>query len=73
MVTAHICQPAWFAAADRYADRPGWRKRVFRAVVTRLDRLVMLMANEPDIDYVIWLSSFAGEESPEASPDSSDA
>jgi len=41
VVTAHICQPAWFAAADRYAGRPGWRKRVFRAVVTRLDRLVM--------------------------------
>lgn len=41
VVTAHIGQPAWFAAADRYAGRPGWRKRVFRAVVTRLDRLVM--------------------------------
>jgi glycosyltransferase involved in cell wall biosynthesis len=41
VVTAHICQPAWFAAADRFADRPGWRKRVFRSVVTRLDRLVM--------------------------------
>jgi UDP-glucose:(heptosyl)LPS alpha-1,3-glucosyltransferase len=41
VITAHICQPAWFAAADRYAGRPRWRKRVFRAVVTRLDRLVM--------------------------------
>jgi UDP-glucose:(heptosyl)LPS alpha-1,3-glucosyltransferase len=41
VVTAHICQPAWFAATDAYAGRPGWRKRVFRAVVTRLDRLVM--------------------------------
>lgn len=41
VVTAHICQPAWYEAADRYAGRPGWRKRVFRAVVTRLDRLVM--------------------------------
>ncbi|MDB5311170.1 MAG: hypothetical protein JWO38_5372 [Gemmataceae bacterium] len=41
VVTAHICQPAWFAATDRYAGRPGWRKRVFRAVVTRLERLVM--------------------------------
>src|SRR5262249_33202845 len=41
VVTAHICQAAWFAAADRYAGRAGWRKRLFRAVVTRLDRLVM--------------------------------
>lgn len=41
VVTAHICQPAWFAAADRYAGPGGWRKRVFRAVVTRLDRLVL--------------------------------
>jgi UDP-glucose:(heptosyl)LPS alpha-1,3-glucosyltransferase len=41
VVTAHICQAAWFEAADRYAGRAGWRKRLFRAVVTRLDRLVM--------------------------------
>jgi len=41
VITAHICQPAWFEAADRYAGRPGWRKRVFRELVTRLDRLVM--------------------------------
>jgi UDP-glucose:(heptosyl)LPS alpha-1,3-glucosyltransferase len=41
VVTAHICQPAWFEAADRYAGRPGWRKRVFRMLVSRLDRLVM--------------------------------
>jgi len=40
VVTAHMCQPAWFAAADRYAGRPAWRKRVFRAVVTPLERLV---------------------------------
>ncbi|HJZ93389.1 MAG TPA: glycosyltransferase family 4 protein [Gemmataceae bacterium] len=39
VVTAHMCQPAWFAAADRYAGRPAWRKRVFRAVVSPLERL----------------------------------
>jgi UDP-glucose:(heptosyl)LPS alpha-1,3-glucosyltransferase len=41
VITAHICQPAWFAAADRYGGPPGWRKWAFRSVVTRLDRLVM--------------------------------
>lgn len=41
VVTAHICQPGWYEAADRYAGRARWRKRVFRAVVTGLDRLVM--------------------------------
>src|SRR5262245_49895887 len=41
VVTAHICQPAWHAAGDRYAGRPGWRKRVFRAVVSRLERLAL--------------------------------
>jgi UDP-glucose:(heptosyl)LPS alpha-1,3-glucosyltransferase len=41
VVTAHICLPAWNAAGDRYAGRPGWRKRVFRAVVTRLERLAL--------------------------------
>jgi UDP-glucose:(heptosyl)LPS alpha-1,3-glucosyltransferase len=41
VITAHICQPAWFEAAGRYAGRPAWRKWVFRELVTRLDRLVM--------------------------------
>jgi glycosyltransferase involved in cell wall biosynthesis len=41
VVTAHICQPAWSAAGDRYAGLPGWRKRVFRAVVSRLERLAL--------------------------------
>lgn len=41
VVTAHICQPAWYAAGDRYAPEAGWRKRVFRSVVLGLDRLVM--------------------------------
>src|SRR5262249_39385746 len=41
VVTAHICQPAWYAATHPHAGRPSWRKRVFREVVTRLDRLVM--------------------------------
>ncbi|HJZ90355.1 MAG TPA: glycosyltransferase family 4 protein [Gemmataceae bacterium] len=39
VVTAHACQPAWFAAADRCAGRPRWRKRVFRALITPLERL----------------------------------
>jgi UDP-glucose:(heptosyl)LPS alpha-1,3-glucosyltransferase len=39
VVTAHMCQPAWYAAADRYAAQSHWRKRVFRAVVTPLERL----------------------------------
>jgi glycosyltransferase involved in cell wall biosynthesis len=41
VITAHVCQPAWYAAADQHLGRQRWRKRVFRAVVTRLDRLVM--------------------------------
>jgi UDP-glucose:(heptosyl)LPS alpha-1,3-glucosyltransferase len=41
VITAHICQPAWFDAARRFAGRPPWRKRVFQAVVSRLDRLAM--------------------------------
>ena len=41
VITAHICHPAWFGAADRYAGRRGWRKRVIRALVTPLERLVM--------------------------------
>lgn len=39
IVTSHICQAAWYKAMDRYAPLLGWRKRVFRAVVARLDRL----------------------------------
>jgi UDP-glucose:(heptosyl)LPS alpha-1,3-glucosyltransferase len=41
VITSHICQPAWFEAADRYGEPANWRKRVFRAIVTRLDRLVL--------------------------------
>lgn len=41
VVTAHICQPAWFAAGDRFAGRSPLRKRVSRAIVGRLDRLAM--------------------------------
>jgi UDP-glucose:(heptosyl)LPS alpha-1,3-glucosyltransferase len=39
VVTAHICSAGWFEAADRFAGRQPWRKRVFRAVVTRAERL----------------------------------
>jgi UDP-glucose:(heptosyl)LPS alpha-1,3-glucosyltransferase len=39
VVTAHMCQPAWFDAVDRYVGRQNWRKRLFRAVVGRLERL----------------------------------
>ena len=41
VITAHICLDEWYAATDRYAGRLGWRKRVGRAVVSRLDRLAM--------------------------------
>jgi len=41
VITAHICQPAWFDAARRFGGRPSWRKRAFEAVVSRLDRLAM--------------------------------
>jgi len=41
VITALICHPAWFEAVDRYAGRRGWRKRVVRALVTPLERLVM--------------------------------
>jgi UDP-glucose:(heptosyl)LPS alpha-1,3-glucosyltransferase len=41
VITAHICQPAWFEAARRFGGRPPWRKRAFEAVVSRLDRLAM--------------------------------
>ncbi|MBY0459505.1 MAG: glycosyltransferase family 4 protein, partial [Gemmataceae bacterium] len=44
VVTAHICQPAWYAAGAQYAPETGWRKRVFRAVALGLDRLVMRRA-----------------------------
>jgi UDP-glucose:(heptosyl)LPS alpha-1,3-glucosyltransferase len=39
VVTAHICQPAWYGAMARNAGRPGWRKRLFHALVSRLERL----------------------------------
>jgi UDP-glucose:(heptosyl)LPS alpha-1,3-glucosyltransferase len=41
VITAHMCQPAWFAAADRYGGPAGWRKGLFRAIITRAERLVM--------------------------------
>jgi len=41
VVTAHLCQPAWFESVDRFAREDGWRKRIARAFITNLDRLVM--------------------------------
>lgn len=41
VVTAHICQPAWFEAGERHAGSMGIRKRISRTVVGRLDRLAM--------------------------------
>jgi glycosyltransferase involved in cell wall biosynthesis len=38
VVTAHICQGAWHEAMIRHAGRPGWRKRIFHALATRLER-----------------------------------
>jgi UDP-glucose:(heptosyl)LPS alpha-1,3-glucosyltransferase len=39
VVTAHICQGGWYDATVRYAGRPNWRKHVFHAVASRLERL----------------------------------
>jgi UDP-glucose:(heptosyl)LPS alpha-1,3-glucosyltransferase len=39
VVTAHICQGAWYEAMVKNAGRPGWRKRLFHGVVSRLERL----------------------------------
>jgi UDP-glucose:(heptosyl)LPS alpha-1,3-glucosyltransferase len=39
VVTAHICQGAWYDAMVRNAGPPGWRKRLFHGVVSRLERL----------------------------------
>jgi UDP-glucose:(heptosyl)LPS alpha-1,3-glucosyltransferase len=40
VVTAHICNAAWFAAVDQSTKRQSWRKRVFRTIVTRLERML---------------------------------
>lgn len=40
VVTAHICNAAWFAAIDRYHVPQSWRKRVFRALATAAERFV---------------------------------
>jgi UDP-glucose:(heptosyl)LPS alpha-1,3-glucosyltransferase len=40
VVTAHICNAAWFAAIDRYQVPQSWRKRVFRALATTAERFV---------------------------------
>jgi UDP-glucose:(heptosyl)LPS alpha-1,3-glucosyltransferase len=39
VVTAHMCQAAWFQAVDRNSGPQPWRKRMFRAVTTRLEQL----------------------------------
>jgi len=38
VITAHICQAAWHSAVDRFAGKAEWRKRVFRALVTPMER-----------------------------------
>jgi len=40
VVTAHMCNSAWFAAIDRYQVPQSWRKRVYRAFVTAAEKLV---------------------------------
>jgi len=40
VVTAHICNAAWFAAVDKYQVPQSWRKRVFRKLVTQAERFV---------------------------------
>ncbi len=39
VVTAHICQSAWFGALAKHNDRLGWRKRLYHALVMPLERL----------------------------------
>ena len=39
IVTAHICNAAWFAAVDRYEVPQSWRKKLFRWIVTTAERM----------------------------------
>jgi UDP-glucose:(heptosyl)LPS alpha-1,3-glucosyltransferase len=39
VVTAHICNVAWFAAVDRYEVPQSWRKKLFRWIVTAAERM----------------------------------
>ncbi len=38
VLTAHICQSAWYEAMVRYTGRANWRKRLFHAVTEQLER-----------------------------------
>jgi UDP-glucose:(heptosyl)LPS alpha-1,3-glucosyltransferase len=38
VVTAHICQGAWYEAMVRHTGRPSWRKRLFHALADQLER-----------------------------------
>ncbi len=40
LVTAHITQAGWFNAIDRLGLKQSWKKRIFRFVVSRLERTV---------------------------------
>jgi UDP-glucose:(heptosyl)LPS alpha-1,3-glucosyltransferase len=49
IITAHICQGGWFAAQ---AERQGgltWRQKLFRALVTRLERTIYQPAYSPHV------------------------
>jgi UDP-glucose:(heptosyl)LPS alpha-1,3-glucosyltransferase len=39
VVTAHICNAGWFAAVKQSGGKQSWRKRIFRSIVIRLERL----------------------------------
>ena len=47
VITAHICQPAWFEASDRLRRTLRVAQSVFREFVIRLDRLVMRRGGRP--------------------------
>jgi UDP-glucose:(heptosyl)LPS alpha-1,3-glucosyltransferase len=37
VLTAHICQGAWYEAMAAHSGRPSWRKRLFHALTERLE------------------------------------
>ncbi|MCE9608438.1 MAG: glycosyltransferase family 4 protein [Planctomycetia bacterium] len=40
VVTAHMCNAAWFDAIDRFHVPQSWRKRIYRAISTTAEKLV---------------------------------
>jgi len=49
IITAHICQSGWFAAQAEQAGGLTWRQRVFRALVSRLERTIYQPVHSPQV------------------------